>query len=93
MELNAAEVATALPKPSPELVLLRVFLEAHLETIPRKQRIAYLRRVGEIMDEEAAMQHIVTFRPKADVRALTHARDAAHAWLRLVMGRLLTRFG
>lgn len=92
MELNAAGAETALPKPSPELVLFRVFLEAHLETIPRKQRVIFLRRVGEIMEEEAAMQHIVTLRPKAEARAVWQARDAAHAWLRLVVGRLLARF-
>jgi len=95
MEPRTAEAAdlTNLPKPSPELVLLRVLLESHLETMPRKKRLQFVRHVMDIIQAEAAMEHIVSFRPKSDGPATAQARTQALAWMRHTMGRLLIRLG
>ena len=95
MEPQRAETSDLanLPNPSPELVLLRVLLESHLETMPRKKRLQFVRHVMEIIHAEAAMEHVVSFRPKEDGPAVAHARSQALAWMRHTMGRLLIRLG
>lgn len=91
MEPQPQPAKAPLPKPSAELVLLRVFFEAHVETLPRKERVRYVRAVTEIMQHEAALEHVVNFRPKTDGAAVANARATAHAWLQQVVGRVLTR--
>ena len=79
-----------LPPPSPELVLLSAFVRAHLLTLPRKRRMAYLRRVTEAFAEFEEHQALVRIRPPAEDAAVAEARRLAWAWFRHAIGAQLT---
>ena len=70
-----------LPSPTPELVMIGVVLEAHLSTLPRKQRARVLARISARMDNLAALEGVVRLRPEGgEMSALRHAQRRAAAW-------------
>lgn len=66
-----------LPEPSAELVLLRVFVEAHLVTSPRKRGERYLRRVADALVKEANMAAVLQIRPREQIGAYRRALKEA----------------
>lgn len=76
---------TDLPAPSPELVLVRVCVEAYLATAhvkPRQRARAFLRVASTILADEESVALTFPIRPSADARAVTEARRQAIAVFR-----------
>lgn len=71
---------TELPQPSAELVLLRVFLEAHLDGLPPKEAARFIRRVDQQMELRRALGSVATIRPRSEETTLAAARRAAINW-------------
>lgn len=77
--------AEELPAPSAELVLLRVLVQAHLATAPRRRGEAFLRVVSEILSTEERVTLLFPTRPKSQQSAVTDARRKAMAQFRQLL--------
>lgn len=88
---RAAEPDEILPPPSAELVLIRVFVEAFLETAPRKQARAFMRVAAGILADEASLALTFPIRPKSDAAKTADARRKALAQFRALLPVLIAR--
>lgn len=82
MGSEEATEAEPLPSPSAELVLIRVFVQAHLATAPRKQAAAFLRHVATLLENEESIARLLPIRPCAQHGEVTRAQRGALALFR-----------
>lgn len=80
-----------LPPPSPELVLIRIFVESYLATVPRKRAMAFMKQASEILATEESMALLFPIRPQSDHASIARARRQALAMYRQLMPTLLAR--
>lgn len=80
---------SSLPPPSPELVALRIFAEAHWRSLRPKERLRFQKRLSEVLSEIETQP--ILFRPPDQHAALKVARVGATAWVNRVMRGLVTR--
>lgn len=78
-----------LPEPSAELVLIRVFVAAHVSTISRRRGEAFLRRTAELLENEESVASLVPIRPMAQAAAMNRARREALAVFRTYLPALI----
>lgn len=83
--------AAGLPPPSPELVLLRVAMEAYVQTAGRKRAERFLRVVVDTLANEENLSSVLPLRPSADAAELARAREQALAWYRSTLPLFLAR--
>jgi hypothetical protein len=79
------------PDPTAELVLLRVFIEAHLETSPRKVGERFLLVAAEKLASEENMASVFQIRPHAHWPASQRARKQAVALFERYLPTFLAR--
>lgn len=84
-----AEVPTELPDPSPALCALRMLVQAHLRTIPRRKGARFLDALAAIVESEESVRVMFPARPRHQRVAISTAQDEAAAWLRHVMPELV----
>lgn len=84
----ASEQIPHLPEPSAELTLLMALVRAHLAGLPRKDREAFISRVGDSLGVQEASYNLIRFRPRSqDSRVYASIREA-RAWWGQVLGAL-----
>jgi hypothetical protein len=69
-----------LPQPSPELILILALVQAHVATMPRKRKDAFLLAVNRSLGLQEASYNILRFRPRTEDRAVYRAMAHARAW-------------
>lgn len=80
LEASPSSEHDDLPAPSPELILWRLSIQAHLATahLPRRRRArAFLEQIASGLADEEAFSTLTVLRPPADHAALTRARRQA----------------
>lgn len=88
------DLATApgeLPEPSAELVMLRVLVEAHVASMPRKKSERFLRMVAEKLAEEEALSAVFHIRPQTQRARLRISRRQAAEWYRCWLPTFVAR--
>lgn len=88
---RARAEAPALPPPSAELVLLRVFLESFVTIMGPKKAERFLRMSAERLASEENLANILPIRPHSDDAALSAARQSAMLWMRQMLPILMAR--
>lgn len=88
---RVAEPEEILPPPSAELVLIRVFVEAFLETAPPKQARSFMRVATGILADEESLALAFPIRPTARQPEITKARRGAVAMYRQLLPTLMAR--
>jgi predicted phosphoadenosine phosphosulfate sulfurtransferase len=81
----------ALPKPSPELILLGAMTQAFLRQLPKKRRAEFLRDVTKTLEWYAANSTVVSIRPKSEAAALDEAKAQASRWWTHILGIIVAR--
>jgi len=66
-----------LPAPDPALVLLRVFIEAHLATVSRRKGERFLRLIAEKLASEESLAEVFAIRPHPKRAEIQRARRQA----------------
>lgn len=79
-----------LPKPTPELILVGIWMRASLRRLPKKERLAMLQEVTEALDDMAAGVNVHRIRPRADDAAVKEASMRAQSWWEKTLGRLVS---
>jgi len=79
-----------LPPPSPELSLIGALVRAHLATLPKKKRQAFLRAVSEAFREFDEHHALIRIRPADEDPLVREARTLAANWWRHALGAQLT---
>lgn len=74
-----------MPEPSAELLLIGVLLEAHLATLPRRKRQAYLEKVFELFEKYGDVENVVRLRSRAYDEMLAAKHRSAVAWMRAAL--------
>lgn len=82
-----------LPPPSAELVLLRVVIESHLATAPRKRAERYLRTITEKLAAEENLSAVFQIRPTAQHEEVRRARRQAALMFERLLPIFLARLG
>jgi hypothetical protein len=83
-------IADELPPPSPEMVLINVWVEAYLRSLSPKGRLRFLTDAAEIMNREIGSANVRDLRDGAGA-ALAEAKRAAHAQLSRDLNALMVR--
>lgn len=80
------------PEPTAEQVLLRVLVEAHIATVPRRRGEKYLRTVAEKLAGEENFAAVFQIKPSPHASAARAARTQAaemyRRWLPVLLARL-----
>jgi hypothetical protein len=87
------EVA-GLPPPSPELVLIRVFVQAYLATAhekPRRRARAFLDAATRTLADEESVSLLLPYRPSTERAAVNLARRRAVALFRALTPSLVAK--
>lgn len=79
-----------LPKPTPELILVGIWMRASLRRLPKKERLSMLQEVTEALDDMASGVNVHSIRPQADAAAVKDASVKARGWWERALGRLVT---
>jgi hypothetical protein len=90
----APSVASDMPAPDVSLVLMRVFLEAHLATAhekPARRARAFLSMAARSLADEESIATVMPIRPSSEHAAQAEARRQAIAWARQMMPVFLAR--
>lgn len=82
-----------LPPPSPELVMLRVLLEAHLATLPRRKAIRFLEAANELFEQHDQLRNAYRLRADACDGQVQEARRLARNWFDRLVSVYLRRLG
>lgn len=80
-----------LPAASPELVLIRVFVQAYIATAhekPRRRARAFLHRASTILADEESVSMLLPIRPAAAHAEVSRARRQALAMFRQLVPAL-----
>lgn len=85
VEQCGSDSSEDLGTPTPEAVLLRVAISAHLSMISPKKGDIFLRRMAEILASEESFSAVVPIRPAPDLKLTHSARRRA---MRLFQGML-----
>ena len=83
--------ADDLPTPSPELVMLRVLIEAHLATLSRRKAIRFLEAVNDLFDQHDQLRNAYRLRADAYDDQVHEARRRARNWFNRLMSVYLRR--
>lgn len=85
---RATEEAGGLPAPSPEMVLIRVFVQAYLSSAhekPRRRARAFLEAATRTLADEESVATLLPIRPKHERSAVAAARKEAIALYRQLL--------
>jgi hypothetical protein len=77
------------PPASAMLCALRMFVVAHLRTMPRRKAERFLREVALIVVSEESVRSLFPSRPKHERRAQAVAQADAAAWVRHLLPELV----
>jgi hypothetical protein len=80
-----SEESEELPPPSPELVLMRVFVAAYIATAherPKRRGRAFLRRAVRLLEQEDSIALLSPIRPSSQHVAVAKARRGAVSMFR-----------
>lgn len=77
-----------LPEPSAELILLLALVQAHLQTVPKKRRDAFLLSVQQSLGVQQAAYNVLKFRPRTEDAAVFRAMAQARSWWSQALGVL-----
>jgi len=83
--------ADEVPPPSAELILLRVCIEAFLETSPRRRARAFLDVAASILATEDTLAELMPSRPASEHARLSLARRQALAMFRAYLPTFIAR--
>ncbi|MGH6958788.1 MAG: hypothetical protein ACREEW_19155 [Caulobacteraceae bacterium] len=73
------------PRPSADLILISVFVQAHLATLSTKRAARFLDAAKATMDRHRDLAELPRIRPTARDAELAEAVGEASAWLRSMM--------
>jgi hypothetical protein len=82
-----------LPRPSVELTLFRVSIEAYLAVSGRRRGERFLRLMADKLASEESLAAVLSIRPSADRAAVAEATREAAAWLDRALPVFLARLG
>lgn len=91
MSADRDSEAEELPPPSPELVLIRVFVESFLQTAPPEQAQAFMDAATSILADEATASLVIPIRAKPQYGRTAKARREAVAHFRALRSVLMAR--
>ena len=84
---------TTAPAPSAELILIAVFVQAHVGSLPRKQAERFLREARERLNQYCELAEVPRLRASQQDAELAEAIRQAHAWYRASLPLLMASIG
>jgi hypothetical protein len=75
-----------LPEPSPELILLGVFVQAYISTHGPKKGERFLREAASVFEQYESFAEVIPIRRKDEHAAIAASRRTAYAWFRQMLG-------